>query len=78
MVAEFWKSDCLKKPRGRKDNIHESPFHFIIIVGIVFIISGLTALGGPPSAVPFVHFLIGALLIGGAAFGIQRQDKQHG
>jgi hypothetical protein len=43
-------------------------FIIIIIVGIVFIISGITALGGPSSAVPFVHFLIGGLLIGGAAF----------
>ena len=43
-------------------------FIIIIIVGIVFIISGITALGGSSSAVPFVHFLIGGLLIGGAAF----------
>jgi len=43
-------------------------FIIIIIVGIVFIISGITALGGPSSAVPFVHFFIGGLLIGCAAF----------
>jgi hypothetical protein len=48
-------------------------FIIIIIVGVVFVISGITSLSGPPSAVPFVHFLIGGLLIGGAAFGIQRQ-----